>query len=453
MCPDEALSEDGKPLCFVLMPFGAKPNPNGGSIDFDAVYQQLVRPAIVDAAMEPIRADEEKLGGIIHKPMFERLILCRYAVADLTTANANVFYELGVRHGIRPHTTVSLFAEGTRLPFDVAFLRSVPYRLSGGRPGNPVADVPVIADALRAAKKDTTDSPVYQLVDLPVPDISRLKTDVFREHVAYAEDVKRALSEARRRGPDAIDSVREQMGPLADVEAGVVVDLMLSYRAVNAHEKMVEVAEEMSEPVQRSVLVREQLGFALNRLGQSERAEEVLLAVIAEHGPSSETYGLLGRVYKDRWDEARHRNPIIAAGELKKAIEAYRRGFEADWRDAYPGINAVTLMELAQPPDPQRIELLPVVKYSSMRRIAQGTPDYWDHATLLELAVLSWDEEAAFAHTADAVAAVREVWEPETTLRNLRLIAEARTERDEATDWLEQIEEALETKMEELGGG
>jgi hypothetical protein len=57
-----------------------------------------------------VRADEEMAGGIIHKPMFERLILCEYAVADLTAANANVFYELGVRHGGRPGCTVLLFA-------------------------------------------------------------------------------------------------------------------------------------------------------------------------------------------------------------------------------------------------------------------------------------------------------------------------------------------------------
>lgn len=450
---DDAVPEAGKPLCFVLMPFGTKPNPAGGSINFDAVYEQLIRPAIVAAEMEPIRADEEKLGGIIHKPMFERLILCPYAVADLTTANANVFYELGVRHGIRPFTTVSLFAEGTGLPFDVNFLRSVPYKLSGAAPSNADADAAAVADALRAAKEQTTDSPVFQLVaDLPVADLSRLKTDSFREQVAYAEDLKAALAEARSQGVDAIDAVRERMGDLAEVEAGVVVDLMLSYRAVKAHAEMVDVVDEMSDPVKRSVLVREQLGFALNRLGESEKAEKVLRELIEENGPSSETFGILGRVYKDRWDEARKQNPIMAAGELKKAIDAYRMGFEADWRDAYPGVNAVTLMELAQPPDPQRTELIPVVKYSSLRRIAQGTPDYWDHATLLELAVLAWNQEEAFARAADAVAAVREVWEPETTLRNLGLIKDARQARGEPTDWLEQIEQALQAKMAEMSG-
>ena len=89
-------------LCFVLMPFGRKLTHTGSSIDFDAVYQESVKPAIDKAGLDSLRADEEMTGGIIHKPMFERLILCEYAVADLTTANANVFYELGLRHAVRP---------------------------------------------------------------------------------------------------------------------------------------------------------------------------------------------------------------------------------------------------------------------------------------------------------------------------------------------------------------
>src|SRR5438067_8810140 len=111
------------PLCFVLMPFGTKPDSNGLLIDFDAVYQQLIAPAIRAANLESLRADEEMSGGIIHKPMFERLVICEYAVADLTTANANVFYELGVRHAVRPWSTVLIFGGSTRLPFAIAPLR------------------------------------------------------------------------------------------------------------------------------------------------------------------------------------------------------------------------------------------------------------------------------------------------------------------------------------------
>ena len=46
---------------------------------------------------------------------------------------------------------------------------------------------------------------------------------------------------------------------------------------------------------------REQLGLALNRAGRGEEAERVLTDLIAARGPSSETHGILGRVYKDRW--------------------------------------------------------------------------------------------------------------------------------------------------------
>ena len=109
-----------KPLCFVLMPFGTKLDASGSPVQFDLVYKDVIAPAIAAAGMQPIRADEEMTGGIIHKPMFERLLLCEYAVADLTTSNANVFYELGVRHAVRPYTTVLIYAGSSRLPFDVA---------------------------------------------------------------------------------------------------------------------------------------------------------------------------------------------------------------------------------------------------------------------------------------------------------------------------------------------
>src|SRR5262245_58521627 len=123
-----------RPLCFVLMPFGQKPDATGALIDFDAVYRDLIRPAILSASLEAIRADEELAGGIIHKPMFERLILCEYGIADLTTANANVFYELGVRHSVRPHTTIAIYSANSRLPFDVNLLRAMPYQIQGGVP-------------------------------------------------------------------------------------------------------------------------------------------------------------------------------------------------------------------------------------------------------------------------------------------------------------------------------
>jgi hypothetical protein len=434
-----------RPLCFVLMPFGRKPDAAARVVDFDRVYHDLIAPAIAAADLEPLRADEEMTGGIIHKPMFERLILCEYAVADLTTANANVFYELGLRHAVRKWSTVLIFAEGGgQLPFDVAPLRALPYRLnSAGVPDDPATSTTALAKRLTEARRADADSPVYQLVD-GFPDIQRLKTDVFRDRVRYSQQVKEELAVARKSGAPAVRAVEATVGKIADAESGVVVDLLLSYRAVKAWEDMIALVGRMPAPLAATVMIREQLGLALNRAGRGDEAERVLTTLIEERGPSSETYGILGRVYKDHWESAlRADELLLARGLLDKAISAYLKGFETDWRDAYPGVNVVTLMELKDPPDQRRIGLMPVVRYAVDRRIAAGKPDYWDHATRLELAVLGADAEQATSSLADALAQVREAWEPETTARNLRLIREARERRHEQMGWATEIEQVL----------
>lgn len=442
-----------RPLCFVLTPLGRKAFPSGRTVDFEAVYGMLIRPAIEAAGMEPLRAEEEAVGGVIHKAAHERLILCDFAVADLTLAAPNVFYELGLRHGMRPATTVTLFGDTGALPFDVAPLHTLRYELAaGGVPADPAAAAAalthVLDEARRGRDEPRRDSRVFQLLeDHVAPDIARLKTDVFRDQVCYALEARNTLAAARSAGKDAVQAAALTLGDLSDAEAGVVVDLLLSYRAVSDWQGMVALVGDMAKPLARSTLVREQYGFALNRLGRRDEAEAIFLELIARRGPSSETNSLLGRVYKDRWEaETKAGNAKAACGWLGKAIDAYLQGFEADWRDAFPGINAVTLMELANPPDPRRVELLPVVTYAVKRRIASGAPDYWDFATLVELAVLARDEAAAQAAIGSALAAVRESWEPESTARNLALIRAARAVRGEAPAWADNIEQALRAR-------
>jgi uncharacterized protein DUF4071 len=245
-----------KTLCFVLMPFGQKPGVGGAVIDFDAVYRDLIKPAVDAADLTPLRADEEQAGGIIHKPMFERLILCDFAVADLTTANANVFYELGVRHAVKPATTVLLFAaDGTRLPFDLAPLRTLRYQLAAdGKPGDVAADGAALTKLLAEIKVGDVDSPVYQLVD-GFPDIQHIKTDVFRDKVEYSARIKDELAAARNQTGDArlvaIRAIEQQLGALERSEAGVLVDLLLSYRAASEWKEMIRLARAMPEPLRR----------------------------------------------------------------------------------------------------------------------------------------------------------------------------------------------------------
>jgi hypothetical protein len=85
-----------------------------------------------------------------------------------------------------------------------------------------------------------------------------------------------------------------------------------------------------------------------------------------------------------------------------------------------------------------------VVSYAVERRIAAGQPDYWDYASRMELTVLRRDATGAEAALADALAHVREAWEPESTARNLRLIAEGRRGRGEDAADVDGLVGALE---------
>jgi tetratricopeptide (TPR) repeat protein len=437
-----------KPLCFVLMPFGKKTDGAGRVVDFDEVYKQLIAPAVRAADMEAIRADEEQVGGSIHKPMFERLMLCDYAVADLTGANPNVYYELGIRHAVRPRSTIILFAGGTPLPFDIANLRGLPYQInSAGSPVETDQTVEGITARLRSARADSgDDSPLFQLIDgMPRTEVDHAKTDIFREQVEYSKEFKRKLAAARAENIDAVRAIAQsgELANLNDVEAGTIIDLFLSFRDMKAYQDMADLFARMPEHLQRTRMVREQMGLALNRLGNWKEAEEILLKVIQDYGESSETNGLLGRIYKDRWEAAKNSGQSLEArGLLKRAVAAYLAGFQADWRDCYPGINAVTLMELTDPPDKAQADLLPVVRYAALQRI-RTNGDYWDHATLLELEILSRNQDAAMDAAASALALARYGWELETTLRNMRLIRETRQRRGEDVAWIQELENQL----------
>ena len=464
-----------RPLCFVIMPFGQKRDPAGGSIiDFDRIYKNALEPAIKDADMDPIRADEERTGGIIHKPMFERLLLCDYAVADLTTANANVFYELGVRHTARPSTTLTIFAKHQPIPFDVNYLRSLPYELGkkntfGKKEARSLrGQVPEKLRDLRnlTVEQAPVDSPVFTLLSEWRPgDISRLKTDVFRDRAQANEEFKRSLAiireknkkEATRLDAQAdLAAYRNTLGELDAVDAVTVVDLLLTYRALKDWNGMIALFDEMPEMLKRQILVREQLGFAYNRragknkdLGDRAEVLRILTNVADQQGPSSETLGLIGRIHKDEWKEAVEAADTIAAiGHLDQAIDAYRRGYMADQRDAYPGINLLTLLDIHGERESleEKDRLLPVVRFAVEQRLAGVKPDYWDHATMLELAVLKNESQEAMKHLAKAVAIFRETWEPGTTANNLQLIEQSRKARRDDTSWLQKIITELEKR-------
>src|SRR3984885_6659363 len=110
-----------KQICFVVMGFGEKTDyPTGRVIDLDKSYRYIIKPAAEEAGLNCVRADEIIHSGTIDVPMYEQLLTADVVVADVSTSNCNAFYELGVRHALRPYTTIVIAEDGIKtFPFDV----------------------------------------------------------------------------------------------------------------------------------------------------------------------------------------------------------------------------------------------------------------------------------------------------------------------------------------------
>ncbi len=440
-----------QPSCFILMPFGKKKGPENIEFDFDYISEHLIKPAIIAAGLIPIRADAEITFGIIHKAMYERLILCDYAIADVTTMNANVYYELGMRHTVKPYTTVCVMSNKTKLAFDLNLNRTYPYHVDdNGSLTDIDSDSKAIAEKLVLAKADkSTDSPLYQLVDGIgfEKGLSHEKTDIFRDKVSYEKTVKDKLFVIREypikeERISLLNKYVETLVPIENQETGVLIDVMLSYRTLGDWQGMINWIEKLPEYVFTTQMVQEQYGFALNRNKQRNKAVEVLEALIRANGPNPETNGILGRVYKDLSDENAE-NKFKRESFIRKSIQTYLTGYEADIRDAYPGINAVTLMALLH--DNNYVQYLNAIKLAVKLKMKAKTPDYWDYATLLEVAVLEENSNEAQEQLINALAEKVERWMPETTINNLNKIKIAFEEQGKNVKYLEEIIEGLQS--------
>ena len=428
-----------KPLVFVAMPFGRKRDPQTAvDVDFDAVYERGIRPAIGRFDLECVRADEERTGGVIHLAMFERLLLAEIAIVDVTLQNANVFYELGVRHAARPRSTIIIRAGDAPLPFDVGLLRVLPYTLDAGvlQPAAAAA----LNDALAAkieyalAELEVKDSPLFQLIpNFPGIELPHEVTENFRDRARAVDALRERLAAARRlpgeESTPAIRAIEDEIGPVTEANAEVLVDVVLSYRDVKAWDAMIALVERFPRAIlARTPTLREQYALALNRrnaLGDRSRAVEVVEEVVRQTGDNPETCGIAGRIYKDLYAEALQRNERArATGYLDAATEWYRRGFTADPRDYYPGVNLATLLALADTEE-SRAELrgiAPAVSFAVARMGGLKSRDYWQVATVLEVAVLDNDHALAERALARLLSTEHAPWMRETTANNLRLL-------------------------------
>src|SRR4051812_32123263 len=155
--------------CFVAMGFGEKTAFYGGkkkqrTFNLGKTYENIIKPAVLGVGFECVRADEILHSTLIDKPMYEQLLQADIVIADLSTSNANAIYELGVRHALRPHTTIVIAEDKFAFPFDLNHVSITTYEHLGkeigfrevmrmrGEIGKKIAAI---------IDKGETDSPVF----------------------------------------------------------------------------------------------------------------------------------------------------------------------------------------------------------------------------------------------------------------------------------------------------
>ena len=86
---------------FIIRGFGVKKDSSGQSIDFEQVHARLIAPALERCGLAGGTTGEVVDAGNIRADMFALILEADIVICDITVHNANVFYELGVRHALR----------------------------------------------------------------------------------------------------------------------------------------------------------------------------------------------------------------------------------------------------------------------------------------------------------------------------------------------------------------
>ncbi len=433
------------------MGFGEKVDlATGRKLNLDASYRNLIKPTVEAAGLECVRADEIVHSGNINVPMYERILAADLVIADLSTSNNNAFYELGVRHALRPYTTIIIAEDQFNFPFDIAQIAVRKYKHLGDDIG--VSEARRFCGELKAAIEDILaqpkdDSPVYiflnRLRRLKLPDDMNFG-DKIAEAAAtgpVAETLRAAGNEAAAKSSegDADRSAPDQthaelMKDVADAKnTGDFVTAKALLTAVRRRMKG-KSPDKPEDPyiIQQLALVtyKSNLPTPLKAL---EEARDLLLTLNPVTSNDTETLGLWGAVHKRLWDETKEFT------NLDEAVRGYERSFYLR-NDYYNGINLAFILNVRAANAPSRAEA--VADFVQAERIRRevlsickdlleqdgaakkgdrlpAQPRYWLLATMAEAYLGVGDETNAEKSFNDAAAIASADWMKESTTEQM----------------------------------
>lgn len=320
----EETMPDKKKTCFVVMGFGKKTDYlTGRVLDLDKTYRYIIKPAAEEAGFECERVDEIVHSGLIDVPAYDRLLTADVVIADLSTSNANAFYELGIRHALRPYTTITIAEDKMVYPFDVSQIRLQTYHHLGD--GIDFGEVErmkhVLSEALKmSAVRPGTDSPVYErLPNLRPPVLVGSAIPPASDAGANSQPTTPASSEQLRQADEA-----------------------LARSDFVSAKSLLQVLRSMA-PSDSSVLRKLATATYKSGLPTPERAlieaRETLSTLEPGTTTDTETLSLWAAIHKRLWDIKQDR------ASLDTAIWAYQKAFLIK-DDYYNGINHAYLLDV-----------------------------------------------------------------------------------------------------------
>lgn len=430
----DATNNKPKGVCFAVMGFGKKTDfETGRVLDLDKTYQSIIKPAVEDAGLQCIRADEIIHSGVIDLPMYEQLLNADVVIADLSTSNKNAFYELGVRHALRPYTTIIIAEDGMKaFPFDLNHVVVRQYHHLGEDIGYSEV-MRFRADLTKAVKEILTnappknDSPIYTFFNnLTPPALAEKEPSRMRGGVVI-DDRTRSFDSIENPGGGApTPSYKIMMQQVEEAEARDDFSTARSLLAVIREMfRSADTRPEDPSLIQRHARATYKCAQP-TPLAASKEASEILRVLEPETSNDTETLGLWGAIQKSCWNETHELT------YLEAAIRAYSRGFYLR-NDYYNGINFAFLLNARAANAASNAEA--IADFVQAKRIREEVlkicepllandelPDkekYWVRASMAEAYAGLGDETNAKAKLDEANAYDPLPWMKETTEKQL----------------------------------
>ncbi len=345
---------------FVIRPFGKKTDASGRKIDFDRIHEQLIAPALEAADLGGGTTGEIVDSGNIREDMFALILEADLVVCDITVHNANVFYELGIRHSLRKKRTLLIRGEPTSdaPPFDILTDRFLSYPLHD--PASKRAELQAMLTASLQSDR-ATDSPVFlMLPSLPEADPAKGREVVpldFQEEVLRAQAAE-ARSQMAGRGwlrllAEDVQDRRFQREGLRLI-AKAQFELKDWDAARQSWEAIREVAPDDLDANLTLASIYERAYRQSERpelLEQSDQAIQRALRVLSKSGTRrAQVLALEARNEKTRWRlEFEHlpsvdeRRSAAVNRSLLRAYQGYRKAYLEDLNHYWSGLAALQL--------------------------------------------------------------------------------------------------------------